>query len=247
MEHFQRHVRIGGYPQAWLNDTPHAILTELVNAFIIRDASDLFKIAKPEAFRRLLRLVAGQIAQLVNYAEWASILGISRDTVASYLNILAEGHVIHTLSPFAGGKRSELTGRPKLYFVDNGIRNHQAGELGPIDELSNIGPMLENWVLTELIKTLPSEDSLHFWRSTSGTEVDFVINRRDHLIAIEVKAQAMTKPRLPRACRSFIDAYQPQRLLIINRSLNHSEQIGQTKVIWTPPHQFLELTLNHDL
>jgi hypothetical protein len=84
-----------------------------------------------------------------------------------------------------------------------------------------------------LYKALPADASLHYWRSTSGSEVDFVVAFSDRLEAFEVKAEGMTRPRLPRACRSFIEAYHPSRLMIVNRTLRASDRIGETELVWT--------------
>ena len=85
-------------------------LSDEVSSAIVGDVDP----ARPDAFRRLLRLAASQVCSLVNYAEWASILGIKRDTVVSYVEILESSHVVVSLRPFSGGRRSEITSRPKL-------------------------------------------------------------------------------------------------------------------------------------
>ena len=54
-ERLERHLIYGGYPEVWLGDSPKALLEDLVEAIILRDASDLFRIGRPDAFRRLLR------------------------------------------------------------------------------------------------------------------------------------------------------------------------------------------------
>ena len=234
-ERFARHVRVGGYPDVWLADSPAPLLQDLIEAFVLRDASDLFRIARPDAFRQLMHLLAQQVGSLVNLSEWASICGVSRDTVGSYLRILEESHVITTLRPFRGRRRSELTSRPKVYLLDTGLRNHLVGDLRTLQERADRGSLLECWVLGELCKTLPTQAPVHFWRSTSGAEVDFVVPLPDRLVAIEVKAQAMRRPRLPRAARSFIDAYQPERLVLVNLELEHEEALGATRILWTRP------------
>ena len=234
-QRLDRHMVVGGYPDAWLADDPAPILGELVESFVLRDASDRFQIGRPDAFRGLLRLLARQVGSLVNLSEWASLLGVSRDTVASYLAILEESHIIVSLRPFAGGKRSELTSRPKVFPVDPGIRNHLVGDLSPPDDRTDTGPLLESWVCSELHKSIPRGSTLHFWRSTSGAEVDFVIAGADGIRAVEVKAQRMKRPSLPRACRSFIQAYQPGRMVVVNRGLVHEEKLGQTSVRWATP------------
>ena len=228
----ERHLVYGGYPDVWLGDSPEVLLAGLVEAIILRDASDLYRIARPDAFRRLLRLAAGQVGSLVNLSEWASILGISRDTVASYLEILEAGHVVATVPPYAGGRRSELTKTPKLFFIDNGIRNHLVHNFQPPTERVDSGPTVENWVFGELRKSLPLQTDIHFWRSTSKAEVDFVIDTGPTLVGMEIKAGVMGRPSIPRSARSFIEAYRPKQFLIVSTDRFDPERIDATEVSW---------------
>jgi predicted AAA+ superfamily ATPase len=236
-ERFARHLAFGGYPAVWLSATPEVLLTDLVEAVVLRDASDLFRITRPDAFRQLLRLIAGQIGSLVNLSEWASILGISRDTVASYLDILESGHIVMMLSPFAGGKRVELTARPKVFLLDNGIRNRLVHDFRPLAERTDAGHLLENWVATELWKVLPEGATLHFWRSAGGAEVDFVMALGDRILPIEVKTEARGRPMISRSLRGFLEAYQPATALMVNLALTHTARSGETAVEWLLPWQ----------
>ncbi len=235
LERFARHVRVGGYPDVWLSDEGPGLLAELVEAFVIRDASDLFRITRPAALRRLLKLVAHQVGSLVNFSEWASLLGISHSTVESYLSILEEGHVLQLLRPFAGGRRSELTSRPKAFFLDPGVRNHLVGDFRDLDERADAGALLETWVFSELAKALPLDRTIHFWRSTSGAEVDFVVAGGPALVAVEVKAARLTRPKIPRPARSFVGAYEPSHLLVVNRGYEGVDTLGSTTVRWLKP------------
>lgn len=236
-ERFERHLRWGGYPAVWLSDEPEAQLTDLVEAVVIRDASDLFRIARPDAFRRLLRLTAGQVGSRVNHSEWASILGISRDTVGSYLEILAESHLILELPPFAAGKRVEITARPKVFWLDAGLRNRLVHDFRPLAERVDAGAALENWIAGELWKALPEGATLHFWSSSGGAEVDFVVVRGEQIVAVEVKAAKLGRAQIPRSLRSFIDAYQPRVALLANTGFEHSEPLGATNIEWVLPQR----------
>lgn len=236
-ERLQQHLVFGGYPEVWLSRDREMLLTDLVESVILRDASDLFGIARPDAFRRILRLAAAQAGNLVNISEWASITGINRDTAASYLEILESGHIAVLVPPFAGGRRSELTSTPKIYLVDNGIRNRLVHDFKGLEERVDKGALFENWVFGEIWKQLPQGATLHFWRSTSKAEVDFVVVRADDLLAVECKASRVSRPKIPLSARSFIEAYKPGFLLIINTGFSGSEMLNSTKVQWiTPGH-----------
>jgi hypothetical protein len=241
-----RHVAVGGYPAAWLSADPSRVLLDLVEALVLRDASDLFRINRPDAFRRLLRLAAVQAGSLVNLSEWAAVLGVSRDTVASYVEILESSHVLVALRPFSGGRRSELTRARKVFFADNGIRHHLVGDLRPLPDRADAGVALENWVFTELWKTLAPDADLRFWRSTSQAEVDFVVSTGPALVGIEVKAAESARPVLTRSALSFVEAYAPKAFLVVHRGAEGSRDLGSTVVRWVRP-QHLATSLSEVL
>ena len=233
----------GSYPEVWFSADARRVLSQLVEAFVVRDASDLFRIQHLEAFRRLLSLLAGQAGNLVNASEWANVCDVSRGTVVNYLDILQECNVAHIVRPFVGGKRAELTSRPKLYLCDNGIRNVLARQLTPFSERVDRGVLLESWVGAELRKRLDPlhpMDELRFWRTGSGAEVDFVLTRPDGLVGIEVKATEMRRPRLSRSARSFIEAYAPARFVVLNLGHVGQDRIGATEVRWIGPEWLAE-------
>ncbi len=236
----------GGYPEVWTADDPRLPLRHLIEAFVIRDASDLFQVQHLDAFRRLLQLIAGQVGSLANHAEWASICGVSSDTVARYIDLMVETHVLYRALPFAGGRRAELTHRPKVYFADTGLRNALLRRLEPLSQRVDPvdrGAVFESWVggeLRKLLSPLQPGDELRYWRTRSGAEVDFVVPRPDGLLAYEVKATRLRRPKLTRSARSFVDAYGPRQLFVVNLSLEHRERVGGTEVCWVTPAAFAD-------
>lgn len=224
----------GSYPRVYSAAEPAREIAGLVEAFIVRDASDRFQIRRPDAFRKVLELAASQAGNLCNFSEWASLSAVSNDTVIDYCRLLEETHVLRLLRPFVGGKRAELTSVPKVFFLDNGVRNQLFGGFGPLADRGDRGALFENFVFTELAKsTNPLLDSLHFWRSKSGAEVDFVLRRNDGLIAIEAKA-GETRGQISRSARSFVEAYEPRLLLVVSGSATREERseirLGETVV-----------------
>ncbi|MBI5490319.1 MAG: ATP-binding protein [Deltaproteobacteria bacterium] len=234
-ERFLRAVVFGGYPEAWLSDSPADVLSELLDALVLRDASVLFRIRHPDALHRIAALAARQVGSLVNLAEWAAVGGIDAKTVASYLYLLEQSHIVRTIRVFAGGKRRELAAAPKVFFVDNGLRNALSGGFDDYAARQDQGPLLENWVFSEIAKLLDRKTLLHYWRTKSGAEVDFVLVRNDRLVGIEAKASRMPRPRLERSARSFLDAYHPASFAVVNLALRHEEPVGATRVSWILP------------
>ncbi len=229
----------GSYPAVFLTPRQQqkvSLLNDLVEALILRDASDLFKIKRIDGFRKLLPLLAGQIGNLFNGSELASICNLDVGTVNAYLEILEETHIISRTRPFAGGKRREITGSPKVFFLDNGIRNQLLNAFSEDLELrTDKGQLLENWVYTEIQKVLPLQSAVKHWRSKAGAEVDFIIDHAGKLFALEVKYAALKQPKLARSARSFIDAYHPTQFVVVNMALEENTSVGDTPVHFVTP------------
>jgi hypothetical protein len=221
---------LGGYPPVFLAAQPTRVLAELVEAFVVRDASDRFRIRHVAGFRKVLELAASQIGNLANFSEWAALAGVSNDTVAEHCRLLEETHVLRLVRPFVGGKRAEITSAPKVYFLDNGIRNQLFGGFGAAEERADHGALFENLVLSELAKlTNPLLHTLRYWRSKAGAEVDFVVEHHGRLLACEAKA-GDARGRILRSTRSFIDAYAPERFVVVSRVSSPEQLIGETRV-----------------
>jgi predicted AAA+ superfamily ATPase len=232
----------GGYPEPWLAAEPAPLLAGLVESVVVRDASDLFRIDAPEPFRRLLRLMAGQVGSLVNLAEWAAICGVSAKTVARYAAILEEAHIVRLLPPWLSGRRAELTSTPKVFFVDNGIRNAVLGRFLPLDRRDDGGPLLENQVFGELAKVAhPLLDSLGYWRTRSGAEVDLVWQQGEEVVGLEVKAGGGLRNRLPRTARSFIEAARPRAFITVRPGARHEQTVSGCQALWLPPAELPEV------
>lgn len=226
---------IGAYPGVWFHPQPERHLADLIEAFVLRDASDRFAIRRPEAFRRLLMLAAGQVGQMVNYSEWASRLGVSASTVSEWLGLLEETWIIRQVPAFAGGGRREVTAAARLHFYDMGIRN---GVLGRFEQdlalRSDSGALAEGWAFGALCKAISREWTVHYWRSKGGAAVDFVLVNGDALIAVEVKAGG--RHRVTRSLRSFIDAYHPRCAILASDAYDAVEEevLNGTPIVHAP-------------
>ncbi len=234
-----RQLVFGSYPAVYLAEDQTErimLLSDLAEALILRDASDLFKIKRVDAFRKLLSLLAGQIGNLLNLSELASVCNVDVGTVSSYIEILEESHIVKKTLPFAEGKRREITGTPKVYFIDNGIRNQLLNAFSTQIEIRpDKGQLFENWAFGEITKALGIQDSLKFWRSKSGAEVDFVIEHGGGIFPVEVKFASLKKPEISRSMRSFIDAYRPEEFVLLNMALEETVDVGRTRLRFTTP------------
>ncbi len=237
----EKQICFGSYPAVWFSENKENELYDLIEAFIIRDASDLFKIKYVNSFRQLLKLISWQIGNLVNYSEWSGIIGVDNNTTKHYVEILEETGIVKIIYPYVGGKRAEITSSPNVYFADTGLRNAFERRFLPLDERSDRGPLFENWVVAELSKILPHDVDIKFWRTKSGSEADFVLLQGMNLAGMEVKCTALDRGKISKSSRSFIEAYNPKYFYIINRGYEGEENISNTKVMYLKPESILKI------
>ncbi len=132
--------------------------------------------------------------------------------------------------PFVVGRRAEITSARKVFFIDNGVRNQIFGGFSAPEERGDHGALFENLVFSEIARSIhPQLDSVRCWRSKSGAEVDFVVQQRARLVAIEAKA-GDCRGRISRSARSFVQAYQPDCLLVVSAREYPSRSLGGTEV-----------------
>jgi predicted AAA+ superfamily ATPase len=153
-------------------------------------------------------------------------------TVESYISILANTYVISLVSPFYRNLATELKKAKKAYFIDVGLRNSIMNNFMPLENRTDKGAILENFIFNEL--RLSFEEKINYWRTTSKAEVDFVIQRGDEVIPIEVKNQ----PKLKSGFFSFLKAYKPKRALVFTEKEFSVNKFNNIEVAFVP-HYFI--------
>lgn len=203
-------MRYGLYPAVLSHPQKEVYLRNLVEAVVFRDLLELSLIENRVAARNLLRLLAYQIGSLVNLTELAVRLHIDVKTVRRYLTLFEQSFIIFTLPPYMKSGRKEIGKMAKIYFFDCGLRNALIDNFQPMDARADAGALFENLVVSEVYKANRYGRfgyTLHFWRTTDGSEVDLVLTRGDALTGLEIKLT----PRRPN--RAFTNRY-PKALLV---------------------------------
>lgn len=240
------YLNFGGYPRVITEKTFSEklnIINEIYQSYIEKDISYLLKIEKTEVFNSLIKILASQIGNLLNYSELTNTLNISMQTVKKYLWYAEKTFIIQRVSPFFKNKRKEIIKSPVAYFNDLGLRNYSLGLMGDLKEGSTTGFLFENFIyliLKEKISVDYGGDfSIHFWRTKDKAEVDFVIAFGKNITPIEVKYKELKKIKIERAMRNFIKKYKPKKAVIINKNLSAKFKIDETEVIFTPYNEFI--------
>ncbi|MFN3740909.1 MAG: ATP-binding protein [Thermodesulfovibrionales bacterium] len=186
----------------------------------------------------LVKLLAAQIGNLISLTELSSTIGITIPTLKNYLYYLEKTFIIKKVTPFYRNIRKEITRSPVFYFYDIGLRNFVIGQFGRLDPV-NIGFLFENLIFNLLRERFPWAD-IHFWRTSDGAEVDFIIEFPERFIPLEVKFKVLKETRIGRSLKSFILKYSPPEAWVINISLKGEERIGKTLVRFRPFWELLK-------
>ncbi|MFQ5864422.1 MAG: ATP-binding protein [bacterium] len=174
------------------NKNREAYLRELVASYLFKDILELEGIRHSNKLVRLLQLLAFQIGKEVSFNELGTHLGMSKNTVERYLDLLEKVFVIYRLSGFSRNLRKEITKNQRCFFYDNGIRNALIGNFNPIAIRNDLGELWENYVITERMKRqeyLRQTTNFYFWRTYDKKEIDLVEEREGQLFGYEIKWQ----------------------------------------------------------
>jgi predicted AAA+ superfamily ATPase len=192
-------------------------LNEVVTSYLLKDILSFENIRNSDKILALLRLVAFQIGSTVSNAELGRQLGMSKNTVDRYLDLLTKVFVLHEVSGFSRNLRKEVTKSSKWYFYDNGLRNILIANMNPLSLRNDVGELWENYIISERIKYQQYQRLIvnnYFWRTYDKQELDWVEDRGGQLHSYEMKWSPTKQPRAPKAWRVN---YPSSEYQVINR------------------------------
>jgi hypothetical protein len=192
----------GNYPELLhLPDQQDKIdyLNEMISAYLLKDILVFESIRNSQKIFNLLRLIAFQIGGEVSLHELGKQLGISKNTVEKYLDLLSKVFILHKVEGFSRNLRKEITKNSRWYFLDNGIRNAIIANFNPLESRNDIGALWENYMIAERLKYQQYKQissNNYFWRTYEQQEIDWVEEREGSLFAYEFKWK-QTKVKTP--------------------------------------------------
>jgi len=174
-------------------------LIELSSSYLYKDVLELSNIRNSSKISKLLKLLAFQIGREVSLNEIGQSLGMSQETVSSYIDLLEKSFIVFRLSGFSRNLRKEIVKRDKIYFWDLGVRNCIVQNFAPLSSRTDMGEMWENFIVSERLKYLYNNQlaaSFYFWRTYTGAEIDYVEEKNGELFAYEIK-YSKTRKKAP--------------------------------------------------
>lgn len=193
-EQYEKLIFKGQYPRIYDRDiAPTDFYPSYIQTYVEKDVRLMKNIGDINAFIQFIRLCAGRIGQLLNYASLASDAGVSPNTAKAWLSILESSYILYRLQPYHRNFNKRLVKSPKLYFYDTGI----ACSLLGIREESQInlhylkGALFENLIINEFIKRnfhRGENRQLYFWQNNHGKEIDCLLVDGESITPVEIKS-----------------------------------------------------------
>jgi hypothetical protein len=195
-------IHYGSYPEIITSrsfNKKEILLDQITDSNLYKDILGYQNIRNPLILRQLLKALALQIGNEVSTQELSSNIGIDKNTVEKYIDLLEKSFIVFRLGAFSRHKRQEISKNKKVYFYDLGIRNALINDFREFGVRSDFGSLWENFIILEMLKTNSNNNDkaeLSFWRTYKGAEIDLVAVTSKEIIGYEIKSnnKAPQKP-----------------------------------------------------
>lgn len=229
----------GLIPLIWNEANPREALSAYVNLYLREEVQIEGFVRNLGNFSRFLESVSFSHGGILNISEVARECRVERKTVSGYIQILEDMLLSIRLPVFSKRAKRHLITHEKFYYFDAGVFNRLRPR-GPVDRPEEIrGAALEGLVLQHLRSWIDYGNdnvNLYFWRTKSGSEVDFVVYGEAVFIALEVKHSNLIHPKDLRGLKSFKEDYPESYQLFLYRG---KDRLMVDGILIVPVEEFL--------
>lgn len=222
----EERIIYGMYPEVILNPSEKkTLLKEITRSYLFKDILSYEGIRKPEILEKLLIALAAQIGSEVSYNELANTVGIDKDTITKYIDILEKAFIVFKLPPFSKNLRTEITKMRKIYFYDTGIRNALITNFNSLQSRNDKGSLWENFLISEKLKmnqAVGIDVKSFFWRTSQQQEIDYIEDIDGNLHTYEFTFNEKKKKQIS---KTFLNAYKTMTDTIVNNK-NYGSFLG---------------------
>jgi uncharacterized protein len=207
----------GGLPEVLVmpNDLERLdYLGNYLQTYLEKDVRAIESITDLPLYRHLMDIIAEQSGSVRDDTRMLQALGCHRDTLSKYRGYLAATLMYQDISPYINSTLKRLVKSPKGYLINNGLISYLSGlhDLTVLTQTGQIGHRLETWFLNELqvwMQQTPGRQSIHYWRTSAGAEVDFVVKKPPYVLPFEVTFSSHIEPKKVNNLLRFL-AYEPK-------------------------------------
>lgn len=211
----ERIFQSGLLPSAFCSEHPDEELNDYVALYLNEEIQAEGVTRKLPQFSRFLEVAALSNTQMLNFTNIASDVGVSRQAVTGWYQVLVDTLIGYELPSFTNGKKRKTYGMPKFYFFDLGVARALQNAPVPTSIQTEYGAFFEHYVFMELrsyLDYIQSKEVLSYWRTTSNFEVDFVLGEN---VAIETKTTKKADSKDYRGLKAFMEEGICDRYILV--------------------------------
>lgn len=215
------YIYFGGYP-----GSSHLIQDEerwkryvsdsLIETSISKDILMLTRVDKPALLRRLFDIGSQYTGQILSFNK---LLGQLQDagnttTLSHYIELLSDSGLLGKLDKYAGNYMRKRASIPKFQVYNNALLSSRSNLC--YDEVRSTpklwGRYVESAIGSHLMNHAQKENLRIFYWRENNLEVDFIIERNNECVAIEVKSG---KANQTAGLKSFQEQFKPKQTLLV--------------------------------
>ncbi len=233
----------GGFPDSILSPSEkqsYVWRQDFIRTFLERDIPQFGFAIPATAIRRHWTMIAHYHGQIFNASKFGQSLGITHPTVRKYLDILEQTYMVRVLPPLEANLKKRLIKSPKVYIRDSGIL-HALLEIENMEDLMGhpvFGSSWEGWCIEQIVSAMPGWRP-YFYRTSSGEEIDLILERKQKRLAFEFKASL--SPHVSKGFAGTLKDLQPLKTWIVT-PVKEPYPIPQGATVTNPAIILEELT-----
>ena len=227
-----RAVAYGTIPPHYLAKNPNRLLAGYIDVYLKEEIKEEALVRNLNAFHRFLEVAALTDGEIVNYNNIAQDCGVHATTVNAYFDILEDSLMGYRIPAFRKVMKRRLMQAPKFYYFDIGVANHLLHRKEMSRGSVDYGHAFEHLVIQEIYAWLHythSEETLSYWRTYTGIEVDAVIG--DARVAIEIKSTEEIQPRHIKGLKAFGEEHPDSRRMVVSLD-KFNRRIGDIECVY---------------
>lgn len=210
---FEEYTKFWWYPKIALENNANIkkeYLKQIFDSYIQKDIKDIWKIKEIEKFNKALKILADQSWSLLNISEISNTIWITINTLNERIFLLENTFVIKLITPFSGNLRWELTKMPKIFFIDNWIRNFCD------NNFNLVWNSFENSFFNYINNSYKAS-KINFYRTQDKKEIDFVLDEIPYELKLNYNGKNST------ALNYFLEKYGKKGNIVTMEKSNNSK------------------------
>lgn len=227
-----RAVTYGMIPSHYLAKNPHSLLSGYIDIYLKEEIKEEALVRNLDAFHRFLEVAALTDGEIINNNNIAQDCGVHATTVSAYFDILEDTLIGYRIPAYTKVMKRRLVQAPRFYYFDIGVANHLLHRKELVRGTTDYGHAFEHLVIQELVAYLHythSDETLSYWRTYTGIEVDAIIGNAR--VAIEIKSAEEIQNKHLKNLKIFSEEHPESRLMVVSLDV-FSRRIGNIECLY---------------